>query len=67
MRKLIDIVDRKFGKLTALKFIKASGDTKGKWLCKCECGIVKIEFDSIPEAYTSHEWIAEQNMDWGKE
>lgn len=35
--KLIDISGKKFGRLTVLKHIHSN-----KWLCKCDCGTVKI-------------------------
>jgi hypothetical protein len=41
-------------------------ELKADGKCWEQCGIVEIEFESIPEAYTSHKWIVEQNMDWGK-
>lgn len=36
MPKLIDLANKKFGRLTAIKYI---GD--GKWLCECKCGAVR--------------------------
>ena len=42
MSKYIDISNKKYGKLTALKInhiqILASGQKREHWLCKCECG-----------------------------
>lgn len=42
MSRLIDLTNKKFGKLTVIK--RASNDKNGKvqWLCECECGNKKI-------------------------
>lgn len=36
-KRLIDLTNKKFGKLIAIKYMGSS-----KWLCKCECGNEKI-------------------------
>lgn len=47
MPKTIDITGQKFGRLTAIKFIRKEGK-KFFWLCKCDCGnekeIVRSQF-----------------------
>lgn len=35
--KLRDLTGQKFGKLTAIKYLKKENE-KSKWLCKCDCG-----------------------------
>jgi len=37
-KRVVDITDKKFGKLTAIKQVKVSGKNHAMWLCKCECG-----------------------------
>lgn len=34
----IDISNKRFGRLTTIKRVIPSGETKNKWLCKCDCG-----------------------------
>ena len=45
MRK-IDLTGKRFGKLVVLKraesAVSKSGKTRGRWLCKCDCGNTKI-------------------------
>ncbi len=40
-KRNIDITDKRFGKLTALRF-----DGDGKWLCRCDCGRTTFVFTS---------------------
>lgn len=43
--KLIDLTGKKFGRLTALTYIrttKKSGKSVIKWICKCDCGSGKL-------------------------
>lgn len=40
-RRVIDLTNRKFGKLTALK-LEGSRNNASCWLCECECGNFKI-------------------------
>lgn len=42
MRKAIDMTGKKFGRLTVLERVKVAGENKAHWLCKCDCGNVKI-------------------------
>jgi hypothetical protein len=37
-----DLRNKRSGKWTAIRFIPKSGDKKGGWLCKCECGTERI-------------------------
>lgn len=39
---LIDLTNKKFGKLTVLKRIKIQDEKEPHWLCKCDCGNEKI-------------------------
>ena len=34
--KLIDLTNKRFGRWTALRYVRSDG--RGKWLCKCYCG-----------------------------
>lgn len=38
MRKFIDLVDKKFGRLTVIKEYGKNRHGLSKWLCKCDCG-----------------------------
>lgn len=39
MRKTIDIINQKFGKLTAIEFIGSKNNgRRAEWKCMCECG-----------------------------
>ena len=42
MGKLIDLTNEKFGKLTALSWVKKVNATGAYWLCKCDCGDTKV-------------------------
>lgn len=35
---VLDLSGKKFGKLTAIERIIVTGNTRRRWLCKCECG-----------------------------
>ena len=41
MGKTIDIIGKKFGKLTTLKLIRRDKNYIATWLCKCDCGNTK--------------------------
>ena len=57
MKKIKDITNKKFGKLTVLKFIgrKPSGKQfKTIWLCKCDCGNSKeISYGDLINQHTT--------------
>ena len=36
--KHLDITDKKFGRLTAIKRVSEKGARKTMWLCECKCG-----------------------------
>lgn len=38
MRKIIDLSNQKFGKLTVIKYLGNDKHKKALWLCKCDCG-----------------------------
>ena len=38
MSKLIDLIGRKFGKLTVIKKVESNSLGRAMWLCKCDCG-----------------------------
>lgn len=40
--KVKDITGQKFGKLTAVKFENRTVRGQHQWLCKCDCGNIKI-------------------------
>ena len=40
--KPIDIADKKFGRLTVLTRADSDSHGQAQWLCKCECGNMKI-------------------------
>lgn len=39
----IDITGQKFGRLTALSYLKSTRENGGIWLCECECGTKDVE------------------------
>jgi len=41
-RKLIDLIGKKFGRLTPIKYMGKNKNSKHMWLCKCDCGNEKI-------------------------
>lgn len=41
MRQRIDITGQKFGRLTAINFLRMDPGYKQVWLCKCDCGNYK--------------------------
>lgn len=42
MRKMTDLTDRKFGRLTAKRPVGSNKYKKMQWLCECACGNYKI-------------------------
>lgn len=38
MAQLIDITNKRFGKLIAIRLLKKRVDGRSYWLCKCDCG-----------------------------
>lgn len=42
MGALIDLTDKKFGKLTVIKRGENNKHNKPRWYCKCECGNIKL-------------------------
>lgn len=42
MRKIINLIGKKFGRLTVLKRMANDKHKKPMWLCKCDCGEEKI-------------------------
>ena len=40
--KLIDLVGRKFGRLTVIKRVKNGKIGEPRWFCECECGNTKV-------------------------
>lgn len=38
LSKKLDIIDKRFGILTVLKFVKIDKGRNSMWLCKCDCG-----------------------------
>lgn len=54
MKPIKDITGQKFGKLTAIKFIKIENH-KAFWLCKCDCGneVIKKNND-LQQGYSNH-------------
>lgn len=50
---LIDLTDKKFGKLTMLHKDEEATSGKAKWVCRCECGnIVSVLSDSLRSGKT---------------
>jgi len=46
--KKIDLTGHKFGRLTAIKFVKFSNNKTTYWLCECDCGNKKlIQYESL--------------------
>lgn len=41
MTQLIDMTGRKFGRLTVLRRAENASDGDVRWLCQCDCGVVK--------------------------
>lgn len=41
-------------------------ELKQKHSCWEECGIVEIEFEKLPEDYSSHKWVVPEDLDWRK-
>lgn len=42
MRIRVDLLGKRFGKLTVVKMAENSKDNKTQWLCKCDCGNEKV-------------------------
>lgn len=42
MSKLIDLSNKKFGRLTVIKRVETERKGQARWLCKCDCGNTKI-------------------------
>ena len=38
----IDLIGQKFGKLTVIERIIGGNNSRGKWVCQCECGGIAI-------------------------
>lgn len=42
MSKLIDLRDKRFGRLVVIQRADNSSSGEARWLCKCDCGNIKI-------------------------
>lgn len=42
MGKLVDLTGQRFGKLTVIERAGTAPDRHAQWLCKCDCGAVRI-------------------------
>lgn len=43
-----DITGQRFGKLTALRFVRRTSKNRSLWLCRCDCGKqVEVQLDSL--------------------
>ena len=47
---------------TDIHFYDTLEELKEKGKCWEECGVVEIEFDEVPEKYTSKKWVIAQNL-----
>jgi hypothetical protein len=41
-RNFIDLIGKKFGRLTAIRRVKNSKSENSRWLCRCDCGKEKV-------------------------
>lgn len=46
MGKLIDLTGQRFGRLTVIERAENSPNGAAKWVCRCDCGIVKMRIKS---------------------
>ena len=46
MGKFVDLTGQKFGRLTVIEraedYVSPKGAHRPKWLCKCDCGTIKV-------------------------
>lgn len=53
MVKLINLIGKKFGRLTVIKRVENTKNNKTQWLCKCDCGnYIKVQSYLLTHNYT---------------
>lgn len=49
----VDLTNKRFGKLTAIKFIKSNDKGTTIWLCKCDCGNeIEVSYNNLKSGNT---------------